>query len=249
MINTNIIEVENLTVSYSGRTILEDVSFSIRQGEIFVIVGGSGCGKSTLLRQLIGLEQPSQGSIIFDGKDFVNSEKAEKQKILQNMGVLFQSSGLFASMSLAENIELVLEKYTKLDSKSIEKMIEIKLDAVGLNGFQDFVPSEISGGMKKRAALARAMALDPKVLFFDEPSSGLDPISSASLDELIKRLNSVLGTTIVVVTHDLPSILSISDRIIMLDKSKKGIIASGTPDEMKNSPIESVFKFFNRISD
>ncbi len=242
-----IIEIKDLTVRYGNLTVIENLNCDIKRGEIFVIVGGSGCGKSTLLRQLIGLEVPTSGSILFEGNDFINSKKKDKENILKRFGVLFQSSGLFASMTLAENIALVLEKYTDLDSERIEKVIEMKLDAVGLNGFQDYLPSEISGGMKKRAALARAMALDPDVLFFDEPSSGLDPLTSASLDLLISQINSGLNTTMVIVTHDLASILSISHRIIMLDRSVKGILASGTPEEMKNSKDERVFNFFNRI--
>lgn len=245
----NIIKVKNLTVRYGDRTILENVNFNIRRGEIFVIVGGSGCGKSTLLRQLIGLEKPTEGEIFIDGENFIEADKKKKLSLLRRFGVLFQSSGLFASMTLAENIALILEKYTDLDEDRIEKMIEMKLDAVGLNGFQDFLPSEISGGMKKRAAFARSMALDPDILFFDEPSSGLDPITAASLDELIKQINSGLSTTMVIVTHDLASILSVSDRIIMLDKSERGIIAQGNPDELRNSSDKRVYNFFNRLSD
>lgn len=244
-----IIEVKNLTVQYGDLTVLENVSFDIYRGEIFVIVGGSGCGKSTLLRQLIGLEKPTAGEILFEGDDFINSNKDDMHRILRRFGVLFQSGGMFASMTLAENIALVLEKYTELSEDRIEKVIEMKLSAVGLHGFQDYIPSEISGGMKKRAALARAMALDPDVLFFDEPSSGLDPVTAASLDELIKQINSGLRTTMVIVTHDLASILSVSHRIIMLDKSNRGIIAIGTPDELKISDDPRVYNFFNRISD
>jgi len=242
-----IIEIKNLTVKYGDLTVIENLNCDIYRGEIFVIVGSSGCGKSTLLRQLIGLEQPTSGSIKFEGIDFINSRRQEKEAILRRFGVLFQSSGLFASMTLAENIALLLEKFTDLDSDRIKKVIEMKLAAVGLNGFQVYLPSEISGGMKKRAALARAMALDPDVLFFDEPSSGLDPLTSASLDLLISQINSGLGTTMVIVTHDLASILSISHRIIMLDRSVKGILATGTPEEMRNSNDNRVFNFFNRI--
>lgn len=248
MKNEKIIEVSNLTVRYGDRTILENVNFHINRGEIFVIVGGSGCGKSTLLRQLIGLETPTEGDIFFEGVNFTRADKKTKNQILRRFGVLFQSSGLFASMTLAENIALVLEKYTDLPEDKIEKIIEMKLDAVGLNGFQDFLPSEISGGMKKRAAFARSMALDPDVLFFDEPSSGLDPVTSASLDELIIQINRGLGTTMVIVSHDLASILNVAHRIIMLDKSQKGIIAMGTPNELRNSPDLRVFNFFNRIA-
>lgn len=245
---SKIIEVNSLTKSYDGRVILEDVNFSINQGEIFVIVGGSGCGKSTLLRQLIGLEKPTEGEIKVSGMDFVNARGKEKQKILRKYGVLFQFSGLFASMTIEENIALQLETYTDLTKNDIKDLVQMKLAAVGLDGFQGHYPAEISGGMKKRAALARAMALDPDILFFDEPSSGLDPVTSASLDKLIKELNSSLGSTMVIVTHDLDSILSISDRIIMLDKSVKGIIAEGTPDELKAmKEMPKVYNFFNRI--
>lgn len=243
-----LIEVRNVTVRYGKATVLEDVSFDIFPGEIFVIVGGSGCGKSTLLRQLIGLERPSEGEITIEGDDIIHASGHERLNILRKFGILFQSSGLFASMSLAENISLLLESYTNLSPDRINEIIELKLNSVGLSGYQNHLPGEISGGMKKRAALARAMALDPKILCFDEPSSGLDPVTSASLDSLITELNRALGTTMIVVTHDLSSILNISQRIIMLDKSTKGIVAQGTPHElknMKNNP--TVYNFFNRI--
>lgn len=243
-----IIEVKNLTVSYNERVILDDVSFDIFPGEIFVIVGGSGCGKSTLLRQLIGIEQPFSGSIIIDGKDLTTANPKERTEIMKKYGVLFQSSGLIASMSIAENIALVLETIKDLDDETIYDIIKIKLNSVGLDGFQDFLPAEISGGMKKRAALARAMTLDPSILCFDEPSSGLDPTTSAALDNLIKEINRSFKTTMIVVTHDLASILNISDRIIMLDKSVRGIIATGTPEELKNNRSNQiVYNFFNRI--
>lgn len=243
-----IIEVKNLTVAYNGRVILEDVSFDIFPGEIFVIVGGSGCGKSTLLRQLIGIEQPYSGSIIIDGEDLTLANPKERTEIMKKYGVLFQSSGLIASMSIAENIALVLETIKDLDNETIYDIIKIKLNSVGLDGFQDFLPAEISGGMKKRAALARAMTLDPRILCFDEPSSGLDPTTSAALDNLIKEINRSFKTTMIVVTHDLASILNISDRIIMLDKSVRGIIATGTPEELKNNRSNQiVYNFFNRI--
>ena len=243
-----VIEVKNLTVSYNGRVILEDVCFDIFPGEIFVIVGGSGCGKSTLLRQLIGIEQPYSGSIIIDGKDLTTANPKERTEIMKKYGVLFQSSGLIASMSIAENIALVLETIKDLDDETIYDIIKIKLTSVGLDGFQDFLPAEISGGMKKRAALARAMTLDPSLLCFDEPSSGLDPTTSAALDNLIKEINRSFKTTMIVVTHDLASILNISDRIIMLDKSVRGIIATGTPEELKNNRSNQiVYNFFNRI--
>jgi phospholipid/cholesterol/gamma-HCH transport system ATP-binding protein len=243
-----IISVRDLSVQYNDRVILKDVSFDIYESEVFVVVGGSGCGKSTLLRQLIGLETPTTGTIIINGNDLTKANEKDIVKIMKRNGVLFQFNGLFASMTLEENIELILEKYTGLTSRQMKEVVDLKLSLVGLSGFQNYKPAEISGGMKKRAALARAMALDPEILFFDEPSSGLDPITSAQLDNLIKELNSSLKTTMVIVTHDLASILNISHRIIMLDASIKGILATGTPAELKNcKENEDVYKFFNRI--
>lgn len=243
-----IIEVENLKVQYGERVILENVNFDVKYGEVFVIVGGSGCGKSTLLRQMIGLEVPAEGTILINKRDLTNADDREKISIMRRNGVLFQFNGLFASMTIGENIELILRKYTKLTDKQIRDAIDLKLAMVGLSGFQNYRPSEISGGMKKRAALARAMALDPEILFFDEPSSGLDPVTSAALDNLIRELNRAMNTTMVIVTHDLSSILSISHRIIMLDRSVKGIIAMGTPEELSNyKENQTVYNFFNRI--
>jgi phospholipid/cholesterol/gamma-HCH transport system ATP-binding protein len=244
----NIIEVRNLTVQYGDREILENVNFNVKRGEVFVIVGGSGSGKSTLLRQIIGLEEPTEGNIFIDGVDITQADEKEYATIMKKNGVLFQFNGLFASMTLEENIALILNKYTGLTDGQIKDVVNLKLSLVGLSGFQNFKPAEISGGMKKRAALARAMALDPEILFFDEPSSGLDPLTSASLDNLIKELNTALHTTMVIVTHDLASILNISHRIIMLDENVKGILASGTPEELKNDEKNTtVYKFFNRI--
>ena len=243
-----IIQVKNVTVRYDDRTILENVSFDINRGEIFMIVGGSGCGKSTMLRQIIGLETPAEGEILIDGIDITKAIGKRKKEVLIKFGVLFQSSGLFASMTLAENIALLLETYTDISKQRISELIDIKLAAVGLRGFDSFLPSEISGGMKKRAALARAMALDPRILCFDEPSSGLDPVTAASMDTLIREINSALGTTMVIVSHDLDGVLTTAQKVIMLDKSVKGIIAQGSPmelKEMKEKPI--VYNFFNRI--
>lgn len=243
-----IIQVKNVTVRYDDRTILENVSFDINRGEIFMIVGGSGCGKSTMLRQIIGLETPAEGEILIDGIDITKAIGEKKKEVLIKFGVLFQSSGLFASMTLAENIALLLETYTDISKQRISELIDIKLAAVGLRGFDSFLPSEISGGMKKRAALARAMALDPRILCFDEPSSGLDPVTAASMDTLIREINSALGTTMVIVSHDLDGVLTTAQKVIMLDKSVKGIIAQGSPmelKEMKEKPI--VYNFFNRI--
>ncbi|ROL62149.1 ATP-binding cassette domain-containing protein [Bacteroidetes/Chlorobi group bacterium ChocPot_Mid] len=242
-----IIEVKNLSVVYGERTILKDINLEVYRGEIFVIVGGSGCGKSTLLRQIIGIERPSEGTIIINGEDLTASEGDKRRKILQNFGVMFQSGGLFASMDIGDNIGLMLESYTKVCKERIDDLIDLNLSAVGLRGYENYYPSELSGGMKKRAAIARAMIMNPSIMCFDEPASGLDPINAASLDELIKDLNRSLGTTMLVVTHDLSSILNISDRIIMLDAESKGIIAQGTPGVLKNyTDNEYVYKFFNR---
>jgi phospholipid/cholesterol/gamma-HCH transport system ATP-binding protein len=234
-------------VSYGGRSILKDVSFDVKRGEIFTVVGGSGCGKSTLLRQLIGLEHPDSGEIYIDGEDFLAADRKRRRQILRKFGVLFQLSGLFASMTIAENIALPLQTYTDMSIGRIKEIIELKLSLVGLSGYQGYMPSELSGGMKKRAALARAMALDPDILFFDEPSSGLDPLTSASLDNLIKELNAGMDTTMFIVTHDLASVKEIGHRVIMLDKSVKGIIAQGKPRDLEeNQDDKHVYNFFNR---
>ena len=244
-----IIEVQNLTVTYGGRTILSDINLEVKRGEIFVIVGGSGCGKSTLMRQIIGIERPSEGTILIKGENLTSSEGEERRKILRNFGVMFQSGGLFASMDIGDNMALMLESYTQVCPERIDDLVDLNLSAVGLRGYENYLPSELSGGMKKRAAIARAMVLNPDILCFDEPASGLDPVNAASLDELIKDINRSLGTTIIVVTHDLASILNISDSIIMLDSNTKGIIAKGTQKELQNfRENEYVYKFFNRLA-
>lgn len=241
----NIIDVKGLTKTYGELTVIKDLTFSIKEGEIFFLAGGSGCGKSTVLKQLIGLETPDTAEIYINGKNFFE----EQTEIVKQFGVLFQSGGLFASMTLAENIAVVYKKYTKLNENAISDMIDMKLSSVGLSGFRDYLPSEISGGMKKRAAIARAMALDPKILFLDEPSSGLDPISSAEIDDLIKELNTSLGITMVIISHDLSSIFSIANRILLLDKTVKGKLEIGTPEELKNSSNDKVRNFFRRSLD
>ncbi len=249
MVQQPIIEVKDVGVMYGDKTILENITFDVYTGEILVIVGGSGCGKSVLLRQITGLEKPASGTVIVQDQDLTTSNHEEKRKIQKKFGILFQSSGLFASMTIAENISLLLESFTELPDNEISDIIDIKLRAVGLDGYRNYLPSEISGGMKKRAALARALALDPDILFFDEPSSGLDPVTAASLDNLIKNLNESLGATMVVVSHDLASISNIAHRVILLDKETKGIIAQGNANEMKkNIENEKVYKFFNRIA-
>jgi phospholipid/cholesterol/gamma-HCH transport system ATP-binding protein len=245
------IRVRDLTVRFDERTIFENVSYDIPRGSIFVILGGSGCGKSTMLRTLTGLVQPATGAVFYDDTDLIQSHGRARIEVLSKFGILFQSGGLFASMTLAENVALPLQ--TAIESKHLSEerlteIIALKLGAVGLTGFEGFLPSEISGGMKKRAGIARAMALDPHVLFFDEPSAGLDPISSASLDHLIRELNAALGTTMVVVTHELQSIHEIADYVIMLDREARGIIAQGTLAEVLASTDKRVRAFFDRTA-
>lgn len=247
MNTTPVIEVKNLTTGYDNTIIHENLDFSVRRGEIFVVVGGSGCGKSTLLQHLIGLLTPVRGSILIDGEDLVRAQGRDRERLISRFGVLFQSGALFGSMTLAENIDLVLEEYTSLPRHARDMLIRMKLAMVNLEGYENHLPSEISGGMKKRAGLARAMALDPEILFFDEPSAGLDPVTSAEIDNLIIQLNESLGTTMVIVTHELDSVFSVAHRVIMLDKDAKGIIAEGTPQELKNNTADKrVHAFFNR---
>ncbi len=242
-----LIRVEHLTARYGDRTIFRDVSFDVMAGEILVILGGSGCGKSTLLKHMFGLYKPAAGRVLINGIDAATEDEAELDRMRRNIGVLFQSGALFGSMTLAENIALPLEEYTTLDQEDIQRIVRLKLAMVSLAGCENHFPSEISGGMKKRAGLARAMALDPKVLFFDEPSAGLDPVTSAELDLLMQRINSGLGTTMVVVTHELDSIFAIAHRVVMLDKDAQGIIAIGRPQELKESSLDPrVTGFFNR---
>ncbi len=246
-LHTPIIEVEGLTARFGDDTIFAGVSFQVHRGEILVVLGGSGCGKSTLLKHLVGLYQPAAGRVILNGIDMRTEAAAELRRVKMGMGVLFQSGALFGSMTLAENVALPLQEYTDLSQSEIDLIVRMKLALVNLAGYENHLPEELSGGMKKRAGLARAMALDPSVLFFDEPSAGLDPISAAELDILIKSINTGLGTTMVVVTHELESIFSIAHRVIMLDKNAKGIIAQGDPRELKDhSPDPRVADFFNR---
>jgi len=234
-------------MSYGPLVVMRDLSFRVREGEIFAIMGGSGSGKSTLLKHLIGLEKPAAGSILFDGEDFAEADESARKDILRRMGVLYQNGALWSGLTLAENVALPLEEYTMLNAEAIGEVIDLKLALVGLRGFGSFYPSEISGGMRKRAALARATAMDPEVLFFDEPSSGLDPITASRLDDLILQLRDSFGTTIVVVTHDLASIFKIADRALFLDIKEKTMTALGTPRELQDDPpSEEVRRFLSR---
>ncbi len=242
-----VIEVQGLTARFGEDTILENVSFQVHRGEILVILGGSGCGKSTLLKHLIGLYRPYAGRILVQGVDVNTSNERQLRRLRMGIGVLFQSGALFGSMTLGENVALPLQEYTDLPPETIQQIVKMKLGLVDLAGYENHLPGELSGGMKKRAGLARAMALDPTVLFFDEPSAGLDPITSVELDNLIKGINAGMGTTMVIVTHELESIFNIAHRVVILDKSARGIIAVGDPRELKeHSPDPRVVNFFNR---
>jgi phospholipid/cholesterol/gamma-HCH transport system ATP-binding protein len=241
------VTVDDLTMAYGDFLIQRDLNFTIRRGDIFIIMGGSGCGKSTLLRHLIGLKAPARGRVLFDGISYWESPPAEQERIKQGFGMSFQSGALWSSLTLAENIALPLGEYTDLTPADITEVVSLKLSLVGLAGFEDFYPSEISGGMQKRAALARAMALDPEILFFDEPSAGLDPISSRRLDDLILELRDSLGTTIVVVTHELASIFNIGNNSVFLDPETRTMITSGDPKTLRDeSPDPGVRRFLNR---
>lgn len=244
------IEVRDLTMTYGSLVIMHDLNFQVRRGEIFVIMGGSGSGKSTLLKHLIGLKKPAAGVILFEGADFVEAGEEARKGMLRHMGVLYQNGALWSGLTLAENVALPLEEYTNLEPESIGEVVSLKLALVGLGGFESFYPNEISGGMRKRAALARAAALDPDVLFFDEPSSGLDPITASRLDDLILQLRKSFGTTIVVVSHDLASIFKIADRALFLDIKLKTMTALGNPADLRdNPPTEEVHRFLTRSSE
>jgi len=242
-----LITVRNLVVKYGDTLILDNISFDVLKGEILFILGGSGCGKTTLVRHLMGLNRPFSGKIIIDGIDLTSCGDADFMKTLRKIGMLFQGSALFGSMSLAENIALPIQEFSGLSAEAIHDLVRMKLCRVDLGGFEQYLPHELSGGMKKRAGLARALALNPKILFLDEPTAGLDPVIATEIDELILNINKNNGTTIIVVTHELHSILGIAERIIMLDKNTKGIIAEGNPRSLKaHSDNPYVRKFLNR---
>jgi phospholipid/cholesterol/gamma-HCH transport system ATP-binding protein len=241
------IEIRDLTMAYGSKVIQHDLNFDINRGDIFIIMGGSGCGKSTLLKHLIGLYTPAKGHIRVDGRDFFHASSAEQVAMRRRWGVTYQTGGLFSAMTLAENIAMPLSQYTDLPAAEIRNMARYKLALVGLAGFEDYYPSEISGGMQKRAGLARAIALDPDILFFDEPSAGLDPLSSQLLDELILQLRDSLGATVVIVTHELASIFAIGNNAVFLDPQSKTQLGVGSPHYLlENSPHENVRRFLSR---
>jgi phospholipid/cholesterol/gamma-HCH transport system ATP-binding protein len=239
------ISIRDLRVAYSGREILHGITFDVMKGETLVILGGSGSGKSTLLRTLVGLEKPTSGEVWMEGKNFAQISEAERDEIRKRIGMSFQGGALFGSMSVGENVSLPLREHTKLEESTIDIMVRLKLDQVGLSGFEQFMPSQLSGGMKKRAAVARALAMDPEILFFDEPSAGLDPIIAAGIDQLILELKKAFHMTIIVVTHELASAFLIADRMVLINKGD--VVALGTAKEMQNSTHPKVRQFLDRI--
>ncbi len=240
----NVLSVLDVSSAYGDFVLLEHVTFSVKRGDIFIIMGGSGCGKSTMLRHLIGLKRPAKGRILYGEKDFWAGGEKDRQQIMRRAGVLYQSGALWSSMTLSENVALPLQRYTDLQASTISELVEFKLSLVGLDGFGEFYPAELSGGMRKRAALARAIALDPEFLFFDEPSAGLDPISSRRLDELILELRDSLGATVIIVTHELASIYSIATNAVFLDRDTKTMLATGNPKTMVRESTNPVVKDF-----
>jgi len=243
------VEVSGLKLAYAGQEILRDVTFTVGRGDIFVVMGGSGSGKSTLLRSMVGLLEPEAGDVVYAGKSFTRAERDERAEMLRRFGVLYQKGALWSSMTLAENIGLVLEEYTSLPPAEIREVASFKLALVGLSGFEDHMPDEISGGMQKRAGIARAMSLDPEILFLDEPSAGLDPITSRRLDDLIVALRESLGATIVVVTHELESLLAIGDNSVFLDGETKTILARGNPRDLLETCRDPKVSAFLRRSE
>jgi phospholipid/cholesterol/gamma-HCH transport system ATP-binding protein len=240
------VEVQGLTLAYDGRVVQRDLSFRVRKGEVFVVMGDSGCGKSTLLRHMIGLLRPAGGEVLYDGEPLWGATDEARERLKRKFGVLYQNAALFSSLTLEENVSLPLVERAGLAAGEAHAVAALKLALVGLAGFEDYYPSEISGGMRKRAGLARAMALDPEILYFDEPSAGLDPLSSRRLDDLILELRDSAGTTIVLVSHELPSILELGDNAVFLDAERKTMIAQGTPRELTESTEPKVRAFMSR---
>jgi phospholipid/cholesterol/gamma-HCH transport system ATP-binding protein len=247
MADKNVIVVENLVAEFGTDLILDGITFKVSKGEILGILGGSGCGKTTLMRHMVGLNIPTAGRVLIEGIEVSSNDSMDQSRAMRRIGILFQSSALFGSMTLSENVSLTILEYTGLPVHMASQLARMKLCMVGLGGYENHLPSEISGGMKKRAALARALALNPAILFLDEPTAGLDPTTAAGIDDLILHINRTTGTTMVIITHELESILTVTQRVIMLDKRTKGIIAEGNPANLKkNSTNPTVKNFFNR---
>jgi phospholipid/cholesterol/gamma-HCH transport system ATP-binding protein len=243
-----LISVRNLSAGYGDQIVIQRVSFDIHRSEILAILGRSGCGKTTLFKAMTGLLDSLGGEVLIDGQRMISFSQGGSERVLRKIGVLFQSGALFSSLTVAENVAFPMRLHTTLPESTIERLVALKLAIVGLRGKERVLPSELSGGMQKRAALARAMALDPEILFFDEPSAGLDPVTSAELDRTILKINETLGTTIVIVTHELASIYNIAHRVVMLDADEGNIIAQGTPKQLRDeSPDLRVREFFNRL--
>ena len=241
------IVVKDLTMAYGSFVVQRDLTFTINRGDIFIIMGGSGCGKSTLMRHMVGLKAPAKGQVLYEGVSFWDTDPAAREQFMRKIGISYQSGALWSSMTLAENISLPLQEFTELSQEQIHEIVSLKLSLVGLAGFDDYYPSEISGGMQKRMGLARAIALDPEIVFFDEPSAGLDPISARLLDDLILELRESLGTTVVIVTHELASIFAIGNNSVFLDPETKTMIAVGDPKKLRNeSNNPTVHKFLTR---
>jgi phospholipid/cholesterol/gamma-HCH transport system ATP-binding protein len=244
------IEVRGLTMAFDDVVVMRDLNFRIERGEVFAIMGGSGSGKSTLMRHMIGLLEPASGQVLFEGEDLWAADEAAKKRIRARMGISYQNGALWSGLTVGENVALPMQEYTELDEEAVGRLVSLKLSLVGLAGSEGLYPAELSGGMRKRAALARAMALDPDVLFFDEPSSGLDPVTASRLDDLILQIRDAMGTTVIVVSHDLESIFAIADRAVFLSIEEKTMTALGNPVELRDDPPnEAVHRFLNRRSD
>jgi phospholipid/cholesterol/gamma-HCH transport system ATP-binding protein len=243
----SVIEVQDLDLGYDDYTVMKDLNFKVNKGDIFIVMGVSGCGKSTLLKSMIGLKEPGKGKVLFYGKSFWDEDQTGQQKMMQHFGILYQSGALWSSLTVGENVALPLQLYTKLSKEQIQEIVALKLSLVGLSGYEDFFPSGISGGMSKRVSLARAIALDPGIIFFDEPSAGLDPINARKMDDLILELRDGLGATIVIVTHELASIFAIGNNSVFLDQTSKTMIATGDPKLLlANSKDPRVIQFLKR---